>query len=88
MMNEIRRQKGALWSYWSMLEGMEDSVMFEGQRYNLYVERGNEQIPRYGITILLLEDWDVVGILFTFDEGVAHYRYLSVKEMKELTYQI
>lgn len=71
-----------------MLEGMEDSVIFEGQRYNLYVERGDTNMPRYGITILLLECFDIVGILFTFEEGVAHHRYLTVKEMKELTYQI
>lgn len=87
-MNEIRRQKGALWSYWSMLEGMEDSVMFEGKKYKLYVERGDEQIPRYGITLYILDDFDIVGILYTFEDGVAKHRYLTVKEMKELTYQI
>ena len=87
-MNEIRIQKASLWTYWSMLEGLEQEIVFEGERYKLYVERGNEQIPRYGITIYILDDFDIVGILFTFDEGVAHHRYLTVKEIKSLTYQI
>ena len=87
-MNKIMIEKSSLWSYWSMLEGMEDSVMFEGQRYNLYVEKGNEQVPRYGITLYLLDDFDIVGILYTFSEGIAHHRYLTIKEMRELTYQI
>lgn len=87
-MNEIRRQKGSLWTYFSYLEGIEEDIGFEGKKYKLYVEKGNEQIPRYGITLYLLDDFDIVGILYTFEEGVAKHSYLSVKEMKELTHQI
>lgn len=85
-MNEIRRQKGALHSYFAMLEGLEEEIEFEGKKYKLYVERGDEQIPRYGITLYILDDFDIVGILYTFEGGVAKHRYLTVKEMKSLTY--
>ena len=85
-MNEIRILKASLWTYFSMLEGLEEEIEFKGNKYKLYVERGNEQIPRYGITIYILDDFDIVGILYTFEDGVAKHRYLTVKEMKELTY--
>ena len=88
MINEIRRQKGALWTYWSMLEGLEEDIVFEGEHYKLYVEKGDTNIPRYGITILLLDDFDIVGIMYTFNDGVAKHRYLTIKEMNNLTYQI
>lgn len=87
-MNEIRIQKGALWSYFSLLEGLEEDIIFEEEHYKLYVEKFGENAPRDGITIILFEDFDIEGILYTFSEGITHHRYLNVKEMKSLTYKV
>lgn len=87
-MDEIRIQKASLWSYFSMLEGLEENIEFEGEHYKLYVEKFGENIPRYGITIILFEDFDIEGILYKFSEGITYHRYLTVKEMKSLTYMV
>ena len=86
MINKIKTEVASLWTYFSMLEGLEEEIEFKGNKYKLYIEKGNEHLPRYGITLYLLDDWDIVGILYTFEDGVAKHRYLTVKEMKELTY--
>ena len=87
-MNEIRIQKGALWSYFAMLEGLVEDIEFEGEHYKLYVEKFDENALRDGITIILFEDFDIEGILYTSSEGNTHHRYLTVKEMKSLTYKV
>ena len=87
-MNEIRRRKADLHSFFALLEGLEEYIIFKGEYYKLYVVRGYENIPRYGITIILLDNFEIEGTLYTFSEGITHYRFLTVKEMESLTHKV